>query len=84
MAHVTIYTKIGCPYCERALALLERKGAVVTTIEAASRPEIRAEMNARSGRNTFPQVFIGETHVGGCDDLMALEGRGGLDPLLAA
>jgi glutaredoxin 3 len=85
MAAVTIYTKIGCPYCQRALALLKAKGAAVTDIEAASNPEIRAQMNARAnGRNTFPQVFIGDTHVGGCDDLMALEARGGLDPLLAA
>jgi glutaredoxin 3 len=85
MAAVTIYTKFGCPYCHRALALLQSKGAAVTDIEAATNPTIRAEMNARSGgRNTFPQVFIGETHVGGCDDLLALDARGGLDPLLAA
>lgn len=84
MAKVTIYTKIACPYCERALALLERKGAEVVNIEAASKPDIRAEMNARSGRNTFPQVFVGDTHVGGCDDLLALDAKGGLDPLLAA
>jgi glutaredoxin 3 len=84
MAAVTIYTKVYCPYCERALALLESKGAAITNIEAASRPEIRAEMNARSGRNTFPQIFIGDRHVGGCDDLMALNETGALDPLLAA
>jgi glutaredoxin 3 len=84
VAKVTIYTKIACPYCERALALLERKGAEVVNIEAASKPDIRAEMNARSGRNTFPQVFVGDTHVGGCDDLLALDAKGGLDPLLAA
>jgi glutaredoxin 3 len=84
MAKVTIYTKIFCPYCERALALLAKKGAIVEDIEAASNPTLRAEMNARSGRNTFPQVFIGDTHIGGCDDLMALDRAGGLDPLLAA
>lgn len=83
MAKVTIYTKIFCPYCERALALLAKKGADVQEIEAASKPDLRAEMNARSGRNTFPQVFIGDRHVGGCDDLMALDRAGGLDPLLA-
>lgn len=84
MAAVTIYTKLYCPYCERALALLEAKGARITEIEAASRPEVRAQMNARSGRNTFPQIFIGDTHVGGCDDLMALNETGRLDPMLAA
>lgn len=84
MAAVTIYTKYFCPYCERALALLEKKGAKVTNIEAATNPEIRAKMNELSGRNTFPQIFIGSTHIGGCDDLMALEAKGGLDPLLSA
>jgi glutaredoxin 3 len=84
MAAVTIYTKYFCPYCERALALLEKKGADITNIEAASNPEIRAKMNELSGRNTFPQIFIGSTHIGGCDDLMALEAKGGLDPLLSA
>lgn len=84
MAAVTIYTKYFCPYCERALALLEKKGAEITNIEAASNPEMRAKMNELSGRNTFPQIFIGTTHIGGCDDLMALEAKGGLDPLLSA
>jgi glutaredoxin 3 len=84
MAAVTIYTKYGCPFCQRALALLTQKGAAITDIEAATDPVKRAEMNERSGRNTFPQIFIGETFVGGCDDLMALEARGGVDPLLAA
>lgn len=84
MAKVTIYTKIACPYCDRALALLSAKGADVTNIEAASKPDVRAKMNELSGRNTFPQIFIGGTHVGGCDDLMALDAKGGLDPLLAA
>lgn len=84
MAQVTIYTKVYCPYCERALALLDKKGAHVTNIEAASNPEVRAKMNALSGRNTFPQVFIGDQHIGGCDDLMALDTKGKLDALLAA
>ena len=83
MPKVTIYTKIGCPYCIRALALLNEKGADITDIEAASNPEIRKEMNEKSGRNTFPQIFIGDKHIGGCDDLMALERAGGLDELLA-
>lgn len=84
MAAVTMYTKIGCPYCERALALLGTKGAHVTNIEAASKPEVRAKMNELSGRNSFPQIFIGAKHIGGCDDIMALEAKGGLDALLAA
>lgn len=82
MKSVTVYTKPGCPYCIRALALLDKKGATVTNIVASLDPDIRAEMVARSGRNTFPQIFIGDTHVGGCDDLHALEGAGKLDALL--
>lgn len=82
MPQVTIYTKPYCPYCVRALDLLEKKGVEFTEIEAAFDPEKRREMNQRSGRNTFPQIFIGERHVGGCDDLMALERSGELDPLL--
>jgi glutaredoxin 3 len=84
MAKVTIYTKFMCPYCVRALSLLRAKGADIHEIDGASDATVRAEMNQRSGRNTFPQIFIGDTHVGGCDDLLALEARGGLDPLLAA
>ena len=85
MAKVVIYTKPYCPYCVRALALLERKGADFEEIEAAFDPEKKAEMIQRSnGRRTFPQVFIGDTHVGGSDELHALDARGGLDELLAA
>jgi glutaredoxin 3 len=84
MANVTIYTKFYCPYCERALALLDAKGANVTNIEAASKPEVRAKMNELSGRNTFPQIFIDGKHIGGCDDLVALNEAGTLDTLLAA
>ncbi|MEH6664240.1 MAG: glutaredoxin 3 [Brevundimonas sp.] len=85
MAKVVIYTKPYCPYCVRALALLERKGADVEEIEAAFDAEKKAEMIQRAnGARTFPQVFIGDTHVGGCDELHALEARGGLDALLAA
>jgi glutaredoxin 3 len=84
MAEVTIYTKFFCPYCMKALALLKKKGAKINDIEAASKPEIRAKMNELTGKNTFPQIFIGDTYVGGCDDLMALEAKGGVDPLLAA
>ena len=85
MTQVTIYTKPFCPYCVRALSLLEKKGVEFTEIEAAFDPEKRKEMMQRSnGRATFPQIFIGEEHIGGCDDMMALERDGKLDPLLAA
>ncbi len=85
MAEVVIYTKPGCPYCIRAKSLLDRKGAAYTEIVASSDPEKKAEMVERSGgKATFPQIFINDQHVGGCDDIHALDARGGLDPLLAA
>jgi glutaredoxin 3 len=84
MAHVTIYTRPGCGYCHRALALLEEKGAAFTEIQAGFDPALRQEMMQRSGRATFPQIFVGETHIGGCDEMMLLERRGQLDELLAA
>lgn len=84
MNHVTIYTKPYCPYCVRAKSLLEEKGISFTEIEAAFDPEKRQEMIRRSGRATFPQIFVGDTHIGGCDDMMALDRAGKLDPLLRA
>ena len=85
MSHVTIYTKPYCPYCVRALDLLEKKGVDFTEIVAAFDPEKRAEMVQRArGRATFPQIFVGDEHIGGCDEMMALERSGQLDPLLAA
>ena len=85
MTQVTIYTKPFCPYCVRAVSLLEKKGVEFTEIEAAFDPEKRQEMMQRSnGRATFPQIFIGDEHIGGCDDMMALEQTGKLDALLAA
>jgi glutaredoxin 3 len=84
MAHVTIYTRPGCGYCHRALSLLQEKGADFTEVHAGGDPALRQEMMQRSGRSTFPQIFVGETHIGGCDDMMALERRGELDPLLEA
>jgi glutaredoxin 3 len=84
MAHVTIYTRPGCGYCSRAVSLLEQKGAEFTEIHAGFDPTLRQEMMQRSGRTTFPQIFVGEKHIGGCDDMMLLERRGELDPLLAA
>ena len=85
MPHVTIYTKPYCPYCVRAIDLLERKGVDFTEIEAAFDPEKRQEMMRRAnGRATFPQIFVGDQHIGGCDDMVALDRAGKLDPLLQA
>ncbi len=85
MAQITIYTKPYCPYCVRAVSLLEKKGVEFTEIEAATNAEKRQEMIQRAnGRATFPQIFIGDQHIGGCDDMMALEYDGKLDALLAA
>ena len=85
MAHVTIYTRPFCGYCARALRLLEDKGADYTEIEAGMDPALRQEMMSRSnGGTTFPQIFIGDQHIGGSDDMMALERAGKLDALLGA
>ena len=84
MAKVTIYTRPFCGYCARALKVLGDKGADFTEIEAGMDPKLRQEMMDRSGRTTFPQIFVGEQHIGGCDDMMALEREGKLDALLAA
>ena len=85
MSHVTIYTKPYCPYCVRAVMLLEQKGVEFTEIEAAFDPDKRREMMQRAGgRATFPQIFVGEQHIGGCDDMVALERAGKLDALLTA
>jgi len=84
MAPVDIYTIPYCPYCADAKELLSRKGVSFHEIDASGNRGIRKEMIARAnGRSTFPQIFIGTTHVGGCDDLYALEEAGKLDPLLA-
>lgn len=84
MAHVTIYTRPFCGYCARALKLLSDKGADFTEIEAGMDPEKKREMIERSGGGmTFPQIFVGDQHIGGSDDMMALERAGKLDALLA-
>jgi glutaredoxin 3 len=80
---VIMYTTSWCPYCERARRLLKSKGASFSEIDVESAPEKRAEMHSRSGRRTVPQIFIGEKHVGGSDELAALESAGKLDALLA-
>lgn len=79
---VVMYATSWCPYCARARQLLERKGVEFEEIDIEAVPAARAQMISRSGRRTVPQIFIGETHVGGCDDLYDLEARGGLDKLL--
>lgn len=83
MVPVTVYTRNGCSYCTAALSLLNKKGARVTEYNASVDPAYRSEMMQKSGRTTFPQVFIGGTHAGGCDDIYALDDRGELDRLLA-
>ena len=84
MAHVTIYTRQFCPYCTRALSLLKEKGVEMTHIDAGMDAEKRKEMVQRAGgARTYPQIFVGDLHIGGCDDMMALERAGKLDALLA-
>ena len=80
---VVIYASRFCPYCIRAKQLLEKKGVAFEEINVDGHPELRAEMTARSGRTSVPQIWIGAVHVGGCDDLQALERKGELDTLLA-
>jgi glutaredoxin 3 len=85
MADITLYTRAFCPYCSRAKALLDRKGAAYVEHDITMGGPKRAEMLGRSnGGTTVPQIFIGGAHVGGCDDLMALDASGQLDPLLAS
>ena len=84
MPPVVVYTTPYCSYCVSAKALLRRKGVAFTEINVADAPGLRAEMVTRSnGLTTVPQIFIGPSHVGGCDELYALDGAGKLDPLLA-
>jgi len=80
---VVMYTTNWCPYCERARRLLSAKGAAFSEIDVESAPEKRAEMQSRSGQRSVPQIFIGDHHVGGSDELAALEAAGKLDALLA-
>jgi glutaredoxin 3 len=82
---VLMYATGMCPYCVRAEQLLRAKGVrQIEKIRIDLEPHRRAEMMSRTGRRTVPQIYIGERHVGGCDDLVALNAAGGLDPLLAA
>lgn len=85
MPQITMYSTAFCPFCIRAKQLLKSKGiAQIHEIRIDQSPTERATMMERTGRHTVPQIFIGDTHVGGCDDLFALERSGGLDPLLGA
>ncbi len=85
MQAVQMYTTAVCPYCVRAKQLLKQRGvATVEEIRIDTSDEAREAMMVRTGRRTVPQIYIGNTHVGGCDDLMALDAKGGLLPLLNA
>ncbi|MFM9941801.1 MAG: glutaredoxin 3 [Hyphomicrobiaceae bacterium] len=85
MPTISIYTTSLCPYCSMAKRLLQQKGAAFTEIDVGAKPALREEMRVKSGgRHTVPQIWIGERHVGGCDDLYALDADGELDTLLAA
>jgi glutaredoxin 3 len=80
---VVMYARSGCGYCRMARELLARKGVAYTEIDVESTSGARAEMQRRSGRNTVPQIFVGDRHLGGFDDIDALEMRGELDRMLA-
>ena len=82
MPPIIVYTSPFCPYCFMAKRLLKDKGAAFEEIDVMMHPKRRAEMVQRAGRTSVPQIFIGDTHVGGCDDLMALDSAGKLDPML--
>ena len=84
MVDITIYTRMMCGYCTAAKRLLDRKGVSYNELDASFSPELRQEMIQRAhGRTTFPQIFIGERHVGGCDDLYDIDETGQLDRMLA-
>jgi glutaredoxin 3 len=84
MAQVVIYTRPFCGFCAKALSVLKAKDVAFEEIEAGMDPKLRQEMIDKSGRTTFPQIFIDGEHIGGCDDMLALDRAGKLDPMLAA
>jgi len=85
MSTVKMYTTAVCPYCVRAKQILKARGVTqIEEIRVDALPEERMKMMELTGRRTVPQIFVGEVHIGGCDDLMALDAKGGLLPLLAA
>ncbi|WP_325918967.1 glutaredoxin 3 [Pseudomonas frederiksbergensis] len=84
MPHVVVYSSDYCPYCSRAKHLLQSKGVDFEEIKVDGKPQLRAQMSQKARRTSVPQIWIGDTHVGGCDDLYALERAGKLDALLKA
>lgn len=82
MSNIVMYSADYCPYCRRVRALLDSKGVSYTVLDVDREPRLWDEIARRTGRDTVPQIFIDDRHVGGCDDLFALERRGKLDPLL--
>ena len=84
MIDIVLYTTQTCPFCHRAIQLLNSKGAEFREFSVDRNPELRSEMMQKSGRHTVPQIWIGDEHVGGCDELWALERSGKLDEMLAA
>lgn len=84
MAKVLMYCTAACPFCQSAERLLAEKGVKIDKVRVDLEPARRAEMQQKSGRRTVPQIWIGERHIGGCDDLYDLDRQGGLDPLLKA
>lgn len=84
MAKVEVFTQAWCPYCERVVALFEQKGVAFEEINAPHGSAVRADAMKRSGRGTMPQVFIDGRSLGGCDDVLALDRAGKLDPMLAS
>jgi len=84
MPRVLMYCTAACPFCQAAERLLVEKGVKIDKVRVDLEPARRAEMQQKSGRRTVPQIWIGERHIGGCDDLYDLDRQGGLDPLLKA
>ena len=84
MSKIEVYTQPWCPFCSRAINLVTKKGAPFQEIDAPNGTPARAESNRRSGRSTVPQIFIDGRHVGGCDELLALDRSGKLDGMLRA
>jgi len=82
MPQIVVYSSDWCPYCSRAKALLAKKGVAFEEIRVDGQPQLRADMARKAGRTSVPQIWVGDHHIGGCDDLYALERAGKLDPLL--
>ncbi|MCW7556262.1 glutaredoxin 3 [Endozoicomonas gorgoniicola] len=83
MKPVTIYMSATCPFCQRAMSLLDSKGVNYQAVSVDGRPDVRQKMTQKAGQSSVPQIWIGDTHVGGCDDLFALESADKLNDLLA-